>query len=100
QDAVTDDLQHIEMKQVGDVLLVRLQLIPSSPDVRVFIARILQFDDNEWQAVNEQHYVRPARELRALDAELVDRKPVVRSDIGEVEQSHAVAAGLAVFLKL
>ena len=64
------------------------------------IRRVLQLQQHQRQAVDEQDDVRPARMLGPLDAELVDRQPLVGPHIGPVDQAYEVATGFAVLLVL
>ena len=100
EDAVAHHLRQVGVEQVGDVLLVGLQLVPGRPDVGVLITGVLQFHHHQRQAVDEQHHVGPTGQPGPLHAELVDRQPVIGRHIGEVDQPHARAAGLPVLLEL
>ena len=80
----------------GDLRLVGLQLVERAVERRVLVAGVLEFDDAERQAVDEDHHVRPAVRLVLDDGELVDRQPVVGIGIVEVDQPHLFAADGAV----
>jgi hypothetical protein len=70
------------------------------PDVGVQVGWVLQLDQHQRQAVDEQHDVGPARVVRPLDGELVDGQPLVARWVGPVDQAHKVAARFAVLLVL
>ena len=66
--------QHlVELEQVGDLLFVGLNLVVSLPDAGLLVGRVLQLQQHQRQAVDEQHNVGPARVVRAFEGELVDR---------------------------
>ena len=46
-DAIADHQEHIGREQVGDVLLVGLELVEPCPDVCLLIGRVLQFDHRQ-----------------------------------------------------
>ena len=83
-------------EQRRDLGLVGLQLVEGVPEGRVLVGRVLQFDDGQRQAVDEQHHVRPALVLVLHDGELIDREEVVVGRVVEVEHAHEVAAERAV----
>ena len=74
-----------ERRQLG---LVGLQLLPRRPDGGVLVYRVLELDDAQGQAVDEQHDVGAAGVLVLRDSELVDRQPVVGGGIVEVDDSR------------
>ena len=76
-DAVGDDQRLVGGEQRRDLRLVGLELVEGAPDGGVLVGGVLQLDDRERQAVDEQHDVRPALVLALDDGELVDRQPVV-----------------------
>ena len=59
-------------------------------------AGVLQLDDRERQAVDEEHDVRPAVVLALDDGELVDRQPVVVLRVVEVDDARLRAGDRAV----
>ena len=65
--------------------LVGLELLEGRPDRGVLVGGVLQLDDRQRQAVDEQHHVRPARVLVLDDGELVDGQPVVVVRVVEVD---------------
>ena len=76
-DAIADHQEHIGREQVGDVLLVGLELVETCPDVCLLVGRVLQFDNRQRQTVQVDHHIRAAIVLSALDRQLVHRQPVV-----------------------
>ena len=58
-------------------MLVRLELLPSRLNGGVFVCRPLQFDDDQGEAVDEEHDVGNALSALVLHLELVDDKEVV-----------------------
>ena len=66
--------------------------MPSGPDRRVLIRRVLQFNDPERQAVDEQHHVGAALVLVLDHGELVDRQPIVVGGIVEINHAGLCAA--------
>lgn len=96
--AVRNHEQLVVLEQIGNLVLVGLDLLVGFPDVRIFVGRILEFDQHQRQAIDEQDHVGPARVVGALDRELVDRKPIVRSRRRPVDQAHEVTERLAVLL--
>ncbi len=100
RDAVGDDQQRVVSEQVRDVLLVVLQLVVGGPDVGVLVAGVLELQQHQRQAVDEQKHIGPASALGPLDGELVDGQPVVERRVVEVDELDAVAAGFAVLLEL
>ena len=104
-DAGVQSVRHhergVEREQRRDFRLVGLQLLPGGPDGGLFVGRILEFDDRQRQAVDEQHHVRAALVPVLHHGELVDRQPVVVGGVVEVNDAGLVAAhraaGIAVF---
>ena len=104
-DAGVEPVRHhergVEGEQRGDFGLVGLQLLPGGPDGRLFVGRILQLDDRQRQAVDEQHHVGAALAPVLDDGELVDRQPIVVGGVVKVDDAGLVAAhraaGIAAF---
>ena len=86
----------IEREQRRDLRLVGLKLLEGRPDGRVLVGGVLQLDDPERQAVDEQHDVGAPFVLVLDDGELVDRKPVVAVRFAEVEHADLSAVNTAV----
>ena len=61
--SVTKSISFIE-KRVGNSDLVGLELAPGGPDGGVLVGRVLDLDDREGQAVDEQDDIGPAGALR------------------------------------
>ena len=79
-----------QRRQLG---LVSLKLLPRRPDGGVLVRRVLQLDDAQWQAVDQQRDVRPAGVSVLGDSELVDgQQVVVGGGIVEVHDPDLVAA--------
>ena len=95
--AVGDDQHLVVGEQRGDLLLVGLKLVEGALDGGVLVGRVLEFDDAERQAVDEDDHVGPAVVLVLDDGELVDRQPVVVGGVVEVHQPDLVAGDGAVF---
>ena len=76
--------------------LVRLELLEGGPNRRVLVSSVLQFDERQRQAVDEQHDVRTPRVLVLADGELVGGEPVVVVGIGEVDHPRLRAADGAI----
>ena len=67
-------------------------MIPGVPDVGVLVRGVLDLDDAQGQAVQEEDYVRAAGGLILLHCELVDRQPVVVGGVFEVDDIRGFAA--------
>ena len=94
--SVRHDERSVEGEQRGDLRLVGLQLLEGGPDRGVFVGRVLQLDNRQRQAINEQHNV-GSPFASALDhGELVHREPVVGLRFVEVEHADLVATNPAV----
>ena len=74
---VGDQQRLVHGEEGGQLGLVGLELPPRRPDGGVLVGGVLQLDDPQGQAVDEQHHVRPARAPILGDGELVDGEPVV-----------------------
>ena len=98
--AVRHHQQLIHGEQGRQFGLISLKLLPSGPDGGVFVGRVLEFDDAQGQAVEEQYDVGSARvpvpSRRFCDSELVDRQPVVVVRMAEVNGLGLVAPDGAV----
>ena len=84
--AVGDDQQLVEGEERGDVRLVGLELLPGAFDCGAFVGRVLEFDDAEREAVDEEDDVGAVSVVAVGDRELVDGEPVVGG--GSVEVDH------------
>ena len=71
---IRHDEHRVESEQPGDVCLVGLQLLERRADRRVLIRWVLDLDDSQRQAVDEQHHIGPALVPVLHDSELVDRE--------------------------
>ena len=95
-EAIRYDERGVEREQRRDLRLVGLKLLEGRPDGGVLVGRVLQLDDGERQAVDEQHDVRPPFVLVLDDRELIDREPVVARRFAKVEHANLRAANPAV----
>ncbi len=86
--AVGDHQGRVHGKQRRQLGLVGLELPPGGPDRGVLVGRVLELDDPERQAVDEQHHVGAARVPVLADGELVDRQEIVVGGIVEVDDPH------------
>ena len=93
---VGDDQQRVRGEERRDLGLVGLELLEGRPDGGVLVRRVLELHNRQWQAVNEEHDVRPAAVLVFRHGELVDRQPVVCVGVVEVQHPRLGAADLAV----
>ena len=87
-DAVGDHEHVVHGEQAGQFRFVGLKLLPGRPEGSVLVRWILELDDAQRQAIEEQHHVGPAIVLILCDGELVDRQPVVAVGIVEVDDLH------------
>ena len=76
-DSVRDQQGRVHAEQRRQFGLIGLELLPGGPDGRVFVCRVLEFDDPERQAVDEQHHIGPALVLILNNRKLIDCQPVV-----------------------
>ena len=94
--AIGDDQQAVVGEQAGDGEFVGLQLLEGGTNGGVFVGGVFEFDDDQGQAVDEQHHVGAFVDAVFDDGELVDGQVVVVFGLGEVHQPDQVAAFLAV----
>ena len=73
-------------------VLVGLKLVERPFEGGVFVARVLQLDHGQGQAVDEQHHIGPAVVLSLNHRELVHRQPVVGIGVGEIDQPGSITA--------
>ena len=71
---------------------VGLDLLPGRPHRGLLVRRVLELDQAQWKAVDEQHDVRPPLVLVLDDGELVDRQPVVVGGVLVVEDGDLGSA--------
>jgi hypothetical protein len=90
----------VGLEDVRDLRLVGLDLVEGLPHVGVQVGRVLQLDQHQRQAVDEQHDVGPARVIWPSDRKLIDGQPLVARRVGPVHQTHKVATRFAVLLVL
>jgi hypothetical protein len=95
-DAIGDDEHGVEGEQGGEFRLVGLELVEGAPEGRVLVRGVLEFEEHQGQAVDEQHHVGTAGVLGLAHGELVDREPVVGVGLVEVENPHLSARNRAV----
>jgi hypothetical protein len=75
--AIGDHQRLVADEEVGDFVLVGLQLVVGLPDVGVDIGGVLQLDHRDRQAVDEDDDIGAAQLLAPLDGELVDDQKLV-----------------------
>jgi len=73
QNAIREHYALVPRKQVGNLSFVGLELCVCPGDGGVLLARLLQFQQPQRQAVHEQHHVRAPVFLWPLNGELVNR---------------------------
>ena len=91
---VGDHQRLVADEEVGDFVLVGLQLVVGLPDVGVDIGGVLQLDHRDRQAVDEDDDIGTAQLLAPLDGELVDDQKLILLDVVEVDQLHMVGFDL------
>ena len=84
---VRHDERRVEGEQRRDLRLVGLQLAERRPERGFPAGGVLQLDDGQRQAVEEQHHVRAPLPPVLHDGELIDGQPVV--GVVGVEVDHA-----------
>ena len=94
-DAVGYCEHRVEGEQRGQLRLVCPELPPGTSEGRVLVRRVLELDDGERQAVDEQHDVGAALVAALHHGELVDGEPVVVRRLLEVEHLHLRASNRA-----
>ncbi len=82
---VGDHEHFVHGEESGQLSLVGLELLPSGPDGGVLVGGVLELDDAQGQAVDEEYDVGTAGVLILPDGELVDGQPVVVGGIVEVD---------------
>ena len=90
-DAIADHKQHVGREQVGDVLLVGLELVERCPDVCLLIHRVLEFDHRQRETVDVDHHIRATVVLGALNRQLVHHQPVIGGGVVESDDFEANA---------
>jgi hypothetical protein len=80
----------VEDEEIGDLLLVGLQLIEGRPDIRLLRSGIFQLDHRDRQTVDEAHQVRPAQMPATLDGELIDHQKAIAARVLEIDQPHPI----------
>ena len=95
-DAIAGDEKLVRREQAGDLLLVGLHLVEGLPGRGLGVARVLELDDGQRQAVDEHDHVGPTVRLALHHRELVDRQPVVGCGVVEDDEPGLVAGDGAV----
>ena len=85
--AVGDHQHGVEGEQRRQLRLVGLELLVGRPDGGVLVSGVLELDQRQWQAVDEQHHVRASGVPVLTDGELVHRQPVVVGWVVEVQHA-------------
>ena len=98
--AVRDHQHLVVLEHVRYLLFVRLDLVEGLPDVGVLVGGVLDFQQHQRQAVEEQDDVGAAGFVGTFDGELVDGPPFVLLGVCPVDQANEVAACLAILLIL
>jgi hypothetical protein len=80
-DAVGDDEGRVRGKEGRHLGVVSLKLLERAGDRGVLVRRVLELDDGERQAVDEEDDVRAPGVLFLARGKLVDRQPVVVSGL-------------------
>ena len=80
----------VGVEQARDLRLVGLELVPRRLERGVLVLGVLQLDDGDGQAVEEDHQVGPAVVLPLDDGHLVHHEPVVAGRIVEVHEACEV----------
>lgn len=75
--AAADSQQLVVNKPRRNVLLVVLKLPIRLPKIRSLVGRILEFHDGDRHAIQKHDQIGAAREVAALDGELVNDQQVV-----------------------
>ena len=96
---VRNHAAHVRLEQLLNLGRVVLNLLEGDGHVRVFVRRVLQFDDAQGDAVDEDHQVRTAGHL-PLDRELAHEQPVVVVRVLEVEHLHRAPPSMPVLFHL
>ena len=97
-DSVRNQQRLVVSEQRLNLGLVGLQLLIGIPDRRVLVRGILQLDNTERKAVDEDDDIRPPVVFVFDDGELIDGEPVVVVRIIEIDQPRLRAANGAVRL--
>lgn len=93
---IAGDEQFVTGEEARDHVLVGLQLLEGLLGGGVHVGGILEFDDRERQAIDEDDDVRPLRRLALHHRELIDGEPVVRVNVVEVDKPGLVASNAAI----
>ena len=96
-DAVGDDQGGVVGEKAGGLGLVGLELVVRVTNGGVLVGGVLEFDDGQGQAVDENDDVGPALDVVFDNRELVDNEPVVGFGVFEVEEPGFFRSDAAVF---
>ena len=88
-DAVGDHEDLVHGEQGGEFGLVGLELLPSGPDRRVFVRRVLELDHAQRQTVDKLQDVGPAGVLMLRNGKLIDSQPVIVGRVLEIDRAWA-----------
>ena len=97
-DAIGDDQQGVVREQGRQFSLVGLALLPCRPDGGFLVSRVLQLQQHQRQAVDEEHYVRPSIALIFDNGELIYHKPVVVGRSDEVDDARLSSGDVSVLV--
>ena len=93
---IGNDQRGVGAKQRPDLRLIGLKLMVRSVDRRILIAGVLQLDDGEREAIDEDDDIGPPVGVILDHRELVDYEPVVSVRVVEVDQPRLLAADGAI----
>ena len=81
-------------------MFVGLELVEGISDPGVLISQVLEFEDCQGQAIQEDHHVRAAIILVLNHRELVYREPVVIVRVLEIKKLYLIVSNTVVFAVL
>ena len=96
--AVRNHQQLVVLDDIGNLFLVGLDLVVGFPDIGLLVGRVLQLQQHQRQAIDEQDHIRPAGVVQPFDGELIDRQPAVLGRVFPVNQANEVTTRFALFL--
>ena len=94
--AIRDDSDDIGDEHAGDLTPIGLDLVPGVAESGVLISRVLQLQQADGQAVEEDEHVWPAVVAGLDNGELVEHPPVVALRLIKVHEPQAHGGGPAI----
>ncbi len=88
--------QLVVAEEVGNLLLVGLELIVGLAQGGLFVGRVFKLNHRQRESVNEHHDIRPAHMLARHHGELIHRQPVVVFRASRIHQPN-LSVTLAIF---